>query len=460
MSRLERVWDAVGAPAFGAARWRPLSRLAGDAAGRKNMLLLVQLRWIAVVGQITTIAAVQLALGIPLPLAAMSLVLGALVALNVVSLVRLRADRAVTNRELFIALVFDVAALTVQLYLSGGATNPFISLYLLQVTLSAVLLEAWSTWVMAALTGAGFLGLSVAYVPLRLVGRLQGELFPLHIAGMVVGFVLDAALLVTFVGRISQNLRARDARLADLRQQAAEEDHIVRMGLLASGAAHELGTPLATVSVILNDWRRTPAIAKNPDMAQELADMEEEIRRCKAIVTGILLSAGEARGEAPEVTTVHAFLDEVMDDWRAGRAVKTVDYRNRFGPDLPIVSDAALKKVIFNVLDNAAEASPDWVRLEAARRDGSLVLAVCDAGPGFAPAMLEALGRPYNSSKNRQGGGLGLFLVVNVARKLGGAVTARNRATGGAEVVLTLPLSALEISQPPSPPPVQAAHGV
>jgi len=104
-----------------------------------------------------------------------------------------------------------------------------------------------------------------------------------------------------------------------------------------------------------------------------------------------------------------------------------------------------LKQMICNVLDNALEASPQWLRMEASLEEGQLVLQVMDAGPGFAPEILAQLGKPYNSSKGRPGGGLGLFLVVNVARTLGGAVTASNWPQGGALVRLTLPLSEIEI---------------
>ncbi|MGC1304413.1 MAG: ATP-binding protein [Caulobacteraceae bacterium] len=416
-----------------------------DATGRKNMLQLIQLRWIAVIGQVVTIVGVRWLFGVELPLPAMTVLLAFLVTLNIISLLRLRNPADVSNGELFLALVADVAALTVQLYLSGGATNPFISLYLLQVTLSAVLLEAWSTWAMVAITGACFATLMVFYRPLNLPQEHAGELFRLHVQGILICFLLDAALLVVFVMRIGRNLRARDARLADMRQQAAEEDHIVRMGLLASGAAHELGTPLATLSVILNDWRRVPTLANDPDLLDELDEMEAEVQRCKAIVTGILLSAGEARGENPVATTVKAFLDEIVNDWRSTRTVKEFFYDNAFGDDMPIISDSALKQVICNVLDNAADASPRWISFSADRKADALVLAVRDAGPGFSPEVLTNLGKPYHSTKGRLGGGLGLFLVFNVVRKLGGGVTARNRTGGGAAVTLTLPLTALAI---------------
>jgi two-component system sensor histidine kinase RegB len=418
--------------------------LARDTSGRKNMNLLIQLRWIAVAGQIVTIAAVELG-GVELPLKAMAFVLGALVVLNFATMLWLRSRPEVDNRWLLLALLLDVAALTAQLYLSGGATNPFIFLYLLQVTLAAVLLDTRSTLTVVAVTCACFVGLTLFNRPIALPRQGMVDLFTLHIAGALVCFALVAGLLMVFLTRITRNLRERDAHLAALRQHAVEEDHIVRMGLLASGAAHELGTPLSSLSVILGDWRRMPALSADPELAQEIEEMQAAVQRCKSIVTGILISAGEARGEAPTVTTVNAFLDELVADWRAARSTTKLYYDNEFGEDLPIISDSALKHVIFNVLDNALEASPSWLNFTAERDGSTLVLRVTDAGRGFGKDMLAEFGKPYRSSKGRTGGGLGLFLVVNVVRKLGGTVTARNRTTGGAIVTIELPLATLMV---------------
>jgi two-component system sensor histidine kinase RegB len=414
-------------------------------AGHKNMLQLIELRWIAVVGQVTTIAGAMLVFDVRLPLVQMLEVLACLIAFNVASHLRWHEHRPVTNNELFLALLVDVASLTMQLYLAGGTTNPFAFLYLLQVILSAVLLEAWSTWTIVAITLACLAGLSVFARPLPLPFDHARGISSLYVQGMLICFVLNAALLVVFISRISTTLRGKAAQLADLRQRAAEEEHIVRMGLLASGAAHELGTPLATLSVILGDWKRMREFKQNPDLIEEITEMQAQLKRCKSIVSGILLSAGEARGESAVRTTIRTFMDELVEEWQASRPVREFAYVNRIGHDMPVAFDSALKQMIDNVLDNALEASPDWVGLEASVEDGTLQLSVTDRGPGFAPAMLAQFGKPYQSSKGRPGGGLGLFLVVNVARTLGGQVAASNRPQGGAEVRLTLPLKAIAL---------------
>ncbi|CAM5776740.1 two-component sensor histidine kinase [Labrys miyagiensis] len=414
-----------------------------DTTNKKNLYLLIQLRWLAVIGQVVTILFVDLALGIALPLIEMAAVIVFLVALNVVSLLRYRSQDAVSNTELFLELLLDVAALTVQLYLSGGASNPFIYLYLLQVIIGAVLLEAWSIWALLGITSVCFIGLTTYNQPIAIPLQAGGGLSNLRTQGLFICFVLAASLLVFFVTRIDRNLRARDTYLARLRQQSAEEDHIVRMGLLASGAAHELGTPLATLSVILSDWQRMPMFREDGEVAQELQEMRSQLDRCKAIVTGILMSSGEARGEGTLRTSVNTFFDGLVDEWRAHRSPAWFDYENAFGADEAIVSDSALKQIVFNLFDNAVEASPRWLGVTLERRDDMIVLQVRDAGPGFDREVLDQFGKPYNSSKNRPGGGLGLFLVVNVVRKLGGTVTARNEITGGALVELALPLAAL-----------------
>src|SRR6185312_14841471 len=244
----------------------------------------------------------------------------------------------VDDRVLFGSLIFDVLALSAQLYLSGGDANPFVFLYLLQVTLAAVLLRTAPAWTVAGLAGAAAALLTAINQPLRLPdGRY--DLFSLHIVGALICFLLDAGLLVVFVTRIGRNLRIRDAHLAALRQHAVEEDHIVRMGLLASGAAHELGTPLSSLSVILGDWRHMPDLADDPDLLADIGEMQAAVDRCKSILSGILLSAGEARGDAPSITTVNAFLDGLVADWRRARPTADLRYDNRFGDDVKIISD-------------------------------------------------------------------------------------------------------------------------
>lgn len=424
----------------------PLTRRRSDAAERTdrgaaadNLRQLVQLRWIAVAGQTATILLVHFVLGARLPLAEMLGVAGALAVANLLSAPAL-ARRRVRRLEIMVALAVDMAALTLQLYFSGGAANPFVSLYLLQVVLGAILLPLPATAALAGAAAACYALLSVAARPLRLPAGGPSGAADVFVVGRWIAFVMVAGLLVMFIARIRRNLSARDAHVADLRQQAAEEDGIVRMGLFATGAAHELGTPLGTLSVILADWRRMPAIAGDAALAAEVEEMEGEVRRCKAIVSTILQSAGQPRSEAIARSPAADFVDAAAESWRATQPGVALDYASAVPAGAVIPSDPALRQAIWNLLDNAAEASPGGIHLRVSTDASLLTITVADGGAGFAPDALAHVGDPYHSTKG-EGHGLGLFLAATVARRLGGRLDATNRASGGAEVRLQLPLA-------------------
>lgn len=413
-----------------------IARVAAAAAMRMHPL--IQLRWIAVCGQVATIVFVHFFLGIALPLQAMAVVIAFLVVFNLFSMLRWQGREEVSNESVFLSLLVDVLTLSLLLHYSGGATNPFVFLYLLQVVLAAVLLKPWASWTIAVITACCFVVQILWYGPVALPDTYRT-------AGLLLCFVMNAALVVFLINRINRIVRAHDRRLEVLRQRAAEEEHIVRMGLLASGAAHELGTPLATISVLLGDWRRMPLFKEQSELMEDSAEMQMQLDRCKAIVSGILMSAGETRAESLARSSLSEFLDTLVGHWQETRPVRSFSYSNSITDELIIVADEGLKQTISNVLDNALEASPDWVALEAIRDEDDLVIRVLDRGPGFSDIMLAQFGRPYQSSKGRPGRGLGLFLSLNVARGLGGNVFPQNREGGGAVVTLVLPLSTLTI---------------
>ena len=417
---------------------------------RQNMQLLIQLRWIAVVGQVVTISLVHYGFQIPLPLLPMALVLVALVATNLAYIYWSQGlHRPVTSRSVFHALLADVLALTIQLYLSGGASNPFIYLYLLQGILSAVLLPAHFTWCVVAASFVGVIGLTLFHQPLHVQFVSQEGLPSLYVVGVLISFALTSILTIVFLTRIVENTRRRDKRISNMRQRASEEEHIVRLGLLATGAAHELGTPMATMSVILGDWQHMPALMQDEDLREDLQEMQRQLLRCKSIVSGVLLSAGETRAEGTESTTFASFVQGVVSHWQTHNSLQHFALHQQGVKDFAMLSDTALQQMICNLLDNALEASPDWVELTLSSDHDQIRIQVRDHGPGFDASVLQQLGQCHVSTKQeRPGRGLGLFLVTNVARALGGRVHAGNlpaQQGGGALVEVSLPQSALAI---------------
>jgi two-component system sensor histidine kinase RegB len=401
---------------------------------------LIQLRWIAVWGQILTIIFAHFILDISLPIISMAGIIGFLTAFNIFSMLHWHHREEISHTALLLSLLVDVVTFSVQIHLSGGFANPFVFLYLLQVVLAAALLKPWASWLIFVITAFFFI--------LQIFWRSPVDIPERYLTlGLFLCFVLNAALVVAFITRINRLLQIRNLHLASLHQRAAEEEHIVRMGLLASGAAHELGTPLATISVLLNDWRRLPAFKQDTQLEEDAAEMQMQITRCKSIVSGILLSAGNMRAESPERSSLADFLNSLIAHWQTTRSINEFYYRNLITDNPLIVVDEGLKQMICNVLDNALEASPHWLSFEALTHEDDLVLRILDKGPGFSSTMLNQFGRPYQSTKGRPGSGLGLFLSLNVARSLGGNITPQNRETQGALVTITLPLTSLRIEE-------------
>lgn len=246
-------------------------------ANRKNLLQLLKLRTMAIFCQAATILIVNFFLEISLPLSEMFLVLLTLSAVSLFSFFR----KNISEKTLFVELIFDVIALTAQLYFSGGISNPFISLFLLQVIIGAILLKKNYAWFIATLTTICYIWLSFYHQELHALHDHGGaDSFTLHLQGMLISYVLAAILLLIFITKISQNLR--------------ERDQMIRMAMLATSAAHELGTPLSTISVIVADWKKMD-LDKN--LIADVATVESQLTRCKKIISEILSSSGKERLE-------------------------------------------------------------------------------------------------------------------------------------------------------------------
>lgn len=425
-----------------------------DDAQRKNLRLLMTLRGLAFCAQLAAILIAYNVFNIVLPVAFMVGVASVLALFNLYSLYRLRSASPVTRYDVILALVVDILVLTVQLHLSNGASNPFVAFYMLPVIIGAVMLDTATAWLMFGLTIVCYLALlalAPSYPGMDSMGGMAHKPIAglidrsnLHMMGMMIGYFLCAGCVVFIVTRIRGNLAVRDKELQDVRANAVERDHILRTGLLAAGAAHELGTPLTTLSIILRDWRQLAPPKRKADRDAELDTMSAQVERCKMIISDILTASGQARGEGATTTTVHDFLTTAVERWQGLHKI-TIKTDLRAYPDV-IVADRVLEQSLFNLLDNALEASRAAggtdVSLSAAIDDNHLRLTVGDHGKGFDPAVLASPGQPFQSTKAATSRGLGLFLVRNTVQSLGGKLEVAS-GPAGSQVSLSVPMPAL-----------------
>ncbi len=405
---------------------------------RKNLLQLLWLRLIAIFGQVATILFAHYFLHIALPLTAMFLVVLFLTIVNCTSFYRYKSQKNVSDKSLFIELLFDVAALTSQLYFSGGISNPFISLFLLQVIISAILLQVIYAWLITALTILCYIGLSFNYQELHAFHHHEsGDFFNLHLHGMLISYIFAAILLLIFVAKIIRNLKEGDQKINLLKRQSLEKEQVIRMGLLATGAAHELGTPLSTIAVILSDWKKMN-LKKN--LLEDVEIIESQLSRCKKILSEILSSSGKKRLEEARMATVKETFAELIKEWSNSRKPQNLIYNFSGENDKKIILDNILSQAFFNIFDNALEESPNFISINIEVVETAVTISVENHGKGFSDEVLREIGKPNLTTKNSSG--LGLFLALNALDRISGKLEIKN-LTDSTKVIATIPLKNL-----------------
>ncbi len=408
--------------------------------GHGQLRRLVALRFVAVVMQLLTLTAVWKILEVELDWQPMLLVIATLVGINFFTWLRLRSDKPVSNLELFIQLGVDVMALSILLFYSGGSTNPFVSLYLLPLVIAAATLPARFTWGMASLTTACYSLLMVYFIPLphSHMDHNSDSAFNTHVLGMWLGFVISAVVVAYFVVKMAQAVRSRDVMLARVREEILRNERIVALGTQAAGAAHEMGTPLSTMAVVIGEMRHDLKDAP-PAVHDNLNILDEQVRGCKRILDKIMANA-QVSGAAA-LQPVDELMTEVLDEWQLLRPTAQYQYHNAGKPTPPLTSvDVTLRAALMNLLNNAADASPQNIEIHTDWDDASFTLEIRDFGEGLSGEAALKAGSAFFTTKT-EGRGLGLFLANATIERMGGTVRLFNREEGGATTQLILPIA-------------------
>jgi two-component system sensor histidine kinase RegB len=407
---------------------------ADQESTRATLRRLVQLRWWLLAGAALGAVGVPAWLDIPLPLMPLLAALALLAGFNAHAARRLAAGELLTREILAAQIAIDLIVLGVLMFLTGGGANPLVSLLLLPVAAAALILPArWAAIVAAAAVGT-YSFLMVWFVPLQIGDPRRAA--SLHLAGMWLTFVVSVILVAWLIVRMTSSIRSRDAALAAAREQALRDERVVAMGALAAGAAHELGTPLATMAVIAGELAADPAM---PDAAREdIGLLREQVLACKAIVTRLADRAGAARLEGARAMAADRWAQEAVERWQATRPRASCALTIAGTLPAPhIAVDATLEQALANLLNNAANASAEAVELRLDWNRDALTAEVADRGPGFSAPVLAQAGRvPLTSTTG--GAGIGLLLADAAVSRLGGKLRLENR--GGAVARIELPL--------------------
>jgi len=389
----------------------------GDSPHGTNLAWLVKLRWGAAAGQLAIALIAYHFLGITLPLGGVVSIIGLECATNVAVSLWARGRLHVPEAMLGAVMALDVILLTLLLYCTGGAFNPFNFLYLVYIALAAVVLRPRWTWGLTVMA-LGCCAALFRNAPAHHVGADVR----LHLEGMGVAFGVAAVFIVYFVQRVTRALADRDAELAAVHDRTARQDKLASLAALAAGAAHELSTPLSTIAVVAKELERQLVRTEESAAAADARVIRQQVERCREILSQMAADAGETAGEPLAVITIGELVDAAVVS-----APDPARVHVRVAP-----SDAAqyvrvpirgVVRALAALLDNACQAAPPPAPIVVhSSFDGEVCrIALTDHGVGMSRELLARVGEPFFTTRAPgKGMGLGLFLTRTLLDRLGG----------------------------------------
>jgi len=417
--------------------------------GHLRRSTLVSLRWMAVVGQLTALAVVWLMFDFDLPLIACLTFIGISAILNVIIVARAPLDRRITNIEAATQLFFDILQISALLYLTGGMKNPFALLLLAPVVVSV---KTLNRGVFAGLAMAvAFLSFLLLFyhLPLPWYEGQELTLPSFYLYGAWVALLVGMMFTSVYTWQTTSQTRRMTEAFAASEAILFHEKKLAALGGLAAAAAHELGTPLATIQVVAKEIAREAEL--NSELKEDADLLLSQAQRCR----DILQQLGD-RGDKGDVVhdrlDLAALLREITEPFIGfGTEIITNLQVPNEGSDIPVL-DRQQEFVygLTNIVENAADFATSTVNVNATWNDTHISIEVLDDGPGFNPSVLQRLGEPYVSVRQglrdddaaKMGGGLGLgvFIAKTLIERMGGTVSFNNRKNNtGARVNLVWP---------------------
>ena len=400
---------------------------------RRNVRLdtLLRLRWLAIIGQTTAVLVVYYAIEFPLPIWACLAVIALSAWLNVALRVRFSLTQRLEPERAAWLLAFDIAELAVLLFLTGGLENPFAFLFLAPVLLSATALPPRSTLVLGIFAVVCATMLVFAHYPLPWDVDDPLELPWIYLIGVWFSILLAIGFISVYAWQITEESRQIAEALAATELVLAREQHLSQLDGLAAAAAHELGTPLSTISVVVKELER--AIEPSSPHFDDIRLLREQTQRCRDILAKLTeLSTGEPFDRLP----LPALIEEVVAPHRNFGIAIDVAPAQSAAPPMGARNPAVLYG-LGNLLENAVDFAQTRVEIAADWSDEDVAVTISDDGPGFAPEVMDRIGEPYvRSSKRRRmnaggetvGLGLGFFIAKTLLERSGATVEFENRA--------------------------------
>jgi two-component system sensor histidine kinase RegB len=430
-----------------------MAELRPTAFGNEARLLrldtLVRLRWLAVMGQSAAVAGVHFGLGFRLPFGPCFLVIAASALVNLALRIRYPASFRLGDNAATLLLGFDILQLAALLFLTGGLQNPFAMLFLAPVLISATALPPERTLGLGCLAVGSASMLVLVHRPLPWSGE-RPELPFLYVTGVWTAILLGVAFIGVYAWRVAEEARQLAGALAATELVLAREQHLSQIDGLAAAAAHELGTPLATIALVAKELDH--ALPKEGPIAEDLKLLREQVDRCRGILAK-LTSLDEEQPGFLETMTVSHLLEDLVEPQRSlGVAIRVKTVGDK--PEPVCRRSPGLTYGLGNIVDNAADFAATGVDIEAQWTPDQVRIEIRDDGPGFAPEVLLRAGEPYVTTRGPDRGrtsgadrteaegagglGLGLFIAKTFIERSGAQLTLTNVPPPGTGAVVRI----------------------
>ena len=427
----------------------------GHTHSQRNVRLdtLVRLRWLAIIGQTTAVLVVHYGLEFALPIYACLAVITLSIWLNVALRLRFRLTQRLEPDRAVWLLAFDIAELAVLLFLTGGLQNPFAFLFLGPVLISATALPPRFTLMLGCFAVLCATVLVFVHYPLPWDSADPLVLPPIYMMGAWLAILLAIGVMGVYAWQITEESRQLADALAATELVLAREQHLSQLDGLAAAAAHELGTPLSTISVIAKELER--AIAPQDKHGDDVRLLREQTQRCRDILAK--LTELSASGEPFDRMPLSTLIEEVVAPHRNFGVAIDVNVPSERTSEPVGARNPAILYGLGNLLENAVDFARQRVEVGALWSGHDIAVTISDDGPGFAPEIMDRIGEPYVTSRRRSankaeneaaGLGLGFFIAKTLLERSGATLAFENRRFPDRGAVIKVHWARRDFEQP------------
>ncbi len=405
--------------------------------------LILNIRWLAISGQLAALLYTYFGLKFDIPIMPALFVIGLSVGINIwqTKMSMLPDER---GRQNFLALVFDVLQLSALLFFTGGLLNPFSSLFLAPVVVSAAILRRRETFAVIMLVAANVSFLALYHYPLPW-GNDALIMPDLYLTGLWMALLLSAFFIGGYAWRVASGARKLATALSEAKLILAKEQQAMALGTLATAAAHQLGSPLNTITVVSHELARE--ISEDDPIYEDVQLLRDQAERCRVILAELDNMKSDPQLDMEDPVPVTSLIQQLLAE-----RVES----DQLAIKVELVADASvavpfakrrpeLVQALDNLLSNASDFAASQIAVSVGGDTSNIHITIADDGPGFSSSILSKAGQPWNSSRTGMKGhrGLGIFVARTLIEAIGGSILFRNGDAGGGEIQIRLPRSAV-----------------